>query len=252
MTVRVGRFVLAIAVLLAQLSLLACVLFPGVASAQQRSDNALPPRSEVVVLIHGMGRTARSMEPMRAALDSAGFDVINIGYSSYCCGIAELGAAVRRELDARRLPTHTRVDFVGHSLGSILIRWMLTQPDPPAGVGRVVMLAPPNQGSHEADRYSGMIGWLLEPIGELRTDSTATVRRLPPVRDVPIGIIAGRHDGKLRVDETRLPEAKEHVVVDGNHTFLMRRPEVLRLTIAFLRDGTFGAATTAAAVDSAR
>jgi triacylglycerol esterase/lipase EstA (alpha/beta hydrolase family) len=120
--------------------------------AQASEPGARAPRGELVVLVHGMGRTARSMEPMRAALDSAGFDVINIGYSSYCCGIAELGVAVRRELEARRLPAHTRVHFVGHSLGNIIVRWILTQPDPPAGVGRIVMLAPPNQGSHEADR----------------------------------------------------------------------------------------------------
>jgi hypothetical protein len=200
----------------------------------------LPPRSELVVLVHGMGRTARSMEPLRAALDSAGFDVINVGYSSLCCSIPELGEALRNEVATRRLPAHTRVHFVGHSLGNILVRWVLTQPDPPPGVGRVVMLAPPNQGSHSADRYSGVIGWLLEPIAELRTDSAATVRGIPPVRGVPIGIIAARHDGKLTVDETRLPEAQEHVVVDGTHTFIMRREAVHRLTIAFLRDGSFG------------
>jgi len=198
------------------------------------------PRSELVVLVHGLGRTARSMEPMRQSLDSAGFDVINIGYSSLCCSIPELGAAMRRELDAQRLPAHTRVHFVGHSLGNILVRWVLTQPNPPPGVGRVVMLAPPNQGSYKADRYTLVIGWLLEPIGELRTDSAAFVRTLPPVRGVPIGIIAGRHDGKLTVDQTRLAEAQEHVVVDGTHTFIMRRHEVQRLTIAFLREGRFG------------
>lgn len=201
---------------------------------------ARPPRSELVVLVHGMGRTTYSMNPLRAALDSAGFDVINIGYSSICCSIPELGAAVRRELDARRGPTHTRVHFVGHSLGNILVRWMLTQPDPPAGVGRVVMLAPPNQGSRSADRYTGVIGWILEPMSELRTDSATTVRTLAPVRGVEIGIIAARHDGKLTLDQTRLPEAKEHVVVDGTHTFIMRRTDVHRLTIAFLRDGSFG------------
>lgn len=201
---------------------------------------ARPPRSELVVLVHGMGRTTYSMSPLRAALDSAGFDVINVGYSSICCSIPELGAAVRRELDARRGPTHTRVHFVGHSLGNILVRWMLTQPDPPAGVGRVVMLAPPNQGSRSADRYTGVIGWILEPMSELRTDSATTVRTLAPVRGVEIGIIAARHDGKLTLDQTRLPEAKEHVVVDGTHTFIMRRTDVHRLTIAFLRDGSFG------------
>ncbi|MNC99958.1 hypothetical protein D3C83_184210 [compost metagenome] len=60
------------------------------------------------------------------------------------------------------------------------------------------------------------------------------------MRGVPIGIIAGRHDGKLTVDETRLAEAQEHVVVDGTHTFIMRRDDVQRMTIAFLREGRFG------------
>jgi triacylglycerol lipase len=215
----------------------AVVAAPSAARAQDTPADTT--RHELVVLVHGMGRTARSMAPMRRALDSAGYDVLNIGYSSYCCSIPELGAAVRRELDARRMPHHTTVHFVGHSLGNILIRWVLTQSDRPSGIGRVVMLAPPNQGSRSADRYSGMVGWLLEPIDELRTDSTATVRTLERVEGVDIGIIAGRHDGKLTVEETRLPEATEHIVLDGTHAFLMRRADVQAQALAFLRDGRF-------------
>jgi triacylglycerol lipase len=196
-------------------------------------------RHELVVLVHGMGRTARSMTPLRRALDSAGYAVLNVGYSSYCCSIPELGAALRRELDARRLPHHTTVHFVGHSLGNILVRYVLTQPDRPAGVGRVVMLAPPNQGSRDANRFSGIAGWLLEPMAELRTDSTSTVRTLGRVEGVEIGVIAGRHDGKVTIEETQLPEAKAHIVLDGTHAFLMRKPEVHAQAMAFLRTGAF-------------
>lgn len=194
---------------------------------------------ELVVVLHGMGRTSFSMAPMQEALEAAGYDVLNIGYSSYCCGIAELGAAVRHELDEKRRPEHSIVHFVGHSLGGIIARWILAQEDRPAGVGRLVMLAPPNQGSHSADRYTPLVGWLLEPIDELRTDSSATVRKLPPPANVEVGIIAARHDGKLSEPQTHLTGESGHVLVDGTHTFLMRKPEVHRLAVAFLRDGRF-------------
>lgn len=200
---------------------------------------------ELVVVVHGMGRTARSMRPLAEALEAEGFAVLNFGYSSTCCGIAELGTRLRAAVDSAAGPDVRAVHFVGHSLGGILIRWVLTRDEPPARVGRVVLLAPPNQGSRAADRFAPVIEWLLEPIDELRTDSTSTVRRLPAVRGVPIGVIAGGRDGKVRVADTHLPEEADHVVVDGAHTFLMRRDDVHRLTMTFLRQGSFGEATRA-------
>lgn len=194
---------------------------------------------ELVVVLHGMGRTARSMRPVEEALEAAGFDVLNIGYSSYCCTIPELGEAVRHELDAKRKPEHTRIHFVGHSLGNIIARWIVTQPSPPVGVTRLVMLAPPNQGSKMADRLTPMVGWLLEPIDELRTDSSATVQQLAPLTDVQIGIIAGRDDRTVQLKETHVAGETAHVVVKANHTFIMREAEVHRLTVEFLRTGRF-------------
>lgn len=206
-------------------------------AAAQRTASSGP--RELVVVLHGMGRTSFSMAPMQEALEAAGYDVLNIGYSSYCCGIAELGASVRRELDEKRRPEHATVHFVGHSLGSIIARWILAQEDRPAGLGRLVMLAPPNQGSRAADQYTPLVGWLLEPIDELRTDTSSTVRKLPAPVDVDVGIIAASNDGKLSEPQTHLSGEDGHVVVDSYHTFLMRKPEVHRLTVAFLRDGRF-------------
>lgn len=226
--------------------LLWTALLPASRPVEAQSAS-LPEARELVVVLHGMGRTSFSMAPMQEALEKAGYDVLNIGYSSYCCGIAELGAAVRRELDEKRGPGHRTVHFVGHSLGGIIARWILAQDDRPAGVGRLVMLAPPNQGSHSADRFTPLVGWLLEPIDELRTDSSATVRKLPPPGNVQVGIIAGRHDGKLSESQTHLAGEAGHVLVDGSHTFLMRKSAVHRLTVAFLRDGRFPPSATAAA-----
>jgi triacylglycerol lipase len=173
-------------------------------------------------------------------LRGAGFRVMSWGYSSYCCTIAELGNRLRRDVEAGRGDAE-RVHFVGHSLGNILIRWVLTRDDPPRGVGRVVMLAPPNQGSHSADRYARWIGRVLKPLPELRTDSASTVRQLPVPANVAIGIIAAERDGKVTVAETRLPGMAQHVSVPGGHTFIMFRRDVRDLVHAFLRDGQFPA-----------
>lgn len=193
---------------------------------------------ELVVLLHGMGRTSASMAPMQAALEAAGFDVLNLGYSSTCCSIAELGETIRAQIATRR-GTHARVHLVGHSLGGIIARWILAQPTPPSGIGRLVMLAPPNQGAQSADFYAPVAEWLLKPIDELRTDANSTVRRLPEIAGVEVGVIAARDDGKVQVAETHVAGEHAHTVVDGNHTFIMRRDDVHRLTIQFLRDGRF-------------
>ena len=225
--------------------LLACL--PTTGRAQGSAVPEKPAGRELVVVLHGMGRTARSMRPVELALREAGFDVLNIGYSSYCCSIPELGVTIQKEIEAKRLPAHTRIHFVGHSLGNIIARWVIAQDDAPPGVGRLVMLAPPNQGAMMANRFAPIAGWLLEPIDELRNDSTATVRQIATPPGVEIGVIAGRDDSTVRLEETHVAGERAHIVVKGNHTFIMREPEVHRLTVEFLRSGRFTPAAAAAA-----
>lgn len=193
------------------------------------------------MVLHGLGRSPISMRPITRALQAEGYDVMPFGYSSYCCTIAEIVADLRAALHSRMAPEHARVHFVGHSLGNILVRYLLSSDSVPPRVGRVVMLAPPNQGALRANRMTPVVGWLLKPTPELRVDSTATVREIPPVQGVEIGVIAGRDDDTVKLPETHLAEEKEHIVVEGGHTFIMNRRDVRALTITFLRTGTFRA-----------
>ncbi len=194
---------------------------------------------ELVVVIHGLIRTPRSMRPVVRALEREGFEVLTFGYSSTCCEIPEIAADLRTMLSREVRPEHERVHFVGHSMGNILVRYLLAGDSVPPRVGRVVMLAPPNQGAEFANTMSPLVGWLLKPTAELRADSGATVRHIPPVRGVEIGVIAARDDDTVKLPETHLPEEKEHIVVDGGHSFIMNRRDVHQLTVAFLRHGTF-------------
>lgn len=230
-----NRTVRAVAVLLALVTTGALgleLLHPDATDAPASGDIR-----ELVVLVHGMGRSPLSMLALEHDLEGAGYRVMNWGYSSTCCSIAELGTRLQSDLERGRGDA-PRVHFVGHSLGNLVIRWALTRQTPPKSVGRVVMLAPPNQGSHTADRYSRWFGNVLAPLPELTTDPASTARTLPVPAGVAIGVIAGAADGKVTVAETQLDGARQ-ITVPGTHTFLMLQPAVLGLVRSFLKDGTF-------------
>jgi hypothetical protein len=72
---------------------------------------------------------------------------------------------------------------------------------------------------------------------------------------VELGVIAGNvpfglgrlvtrlpkpNDGVVRVEETRVPGAKDVIVLRINHTGLLVSPAVARAACAFLRNGSFG------------
>ena len=196
-----------------------------------------PPR-DLVVLVHGMGRTPLSMWPLARVLEREGYDVLNWGYSSYGPTVEELGRQLVAAVSERSRPAGTRVHFVTHSLGGIIVRAALAG-DPPADVGRIVMLGPPNAGSHAADRALPWLGWLWKPMAELTTAETSTARSLPLPQDIEIGIVAGSRDARVSVEESHLSCETDHVVVPAGHSFLMLRADVQELVFAFLRDGRF-------------
>jgi hypothetical protein len=198
---------------------------------------AAPDTRELVVLVHGMGRSPLSMWLLEQRLEHDGYRVLRFGYRSTRGSVAQLGDALGRRA-AQRTGDAPRVHFVGHSLGTVVIRSMLVSARPER-LGRVVMLAPPNQGSAAADRWAPWVAWAVPHIRELRTAPHSTARRLALPPGVEVGIIAGSRDSKVRVAETRLAGAADHRVVDAFHSWLMNRGDVHRLVVQFLRGGRF-------------
>ena len=210
------------------------LLFEEAPEEEVAAENA----DKLVVLLHGMGRSPAAMFLVEQSLQRQGYQVLNWGYSSTCCSVEELGTELAEDLDSLEAPRPTKIHFVGHSLGNIIIRWALENA-PPDEPGRVVMLAPPNQGSASADRYAEWAGWLLEPIDELVTDDDSTARSLSTIEDREVGIIAGEYDGKIDVERTKLGTEEEHETVPAAHTFIMNRSDVREKIISFLADGSF-------------
>lgn len=195
---------------------------------------------EVVVLLHGLGRSRHSMRPLARVLRPAGYTTVSIGYASWAARLPVLGARVADKIDAalRALPEPPdRVHLVGHSLGSIIARWLAVH-RPPARLGRIVQLAPPNQGSHAADWVLPVLGWLVPSLRDLTVES-GVAGAIPTPDGIEIGVIVGARDLTVRASQTALPGAKATVTVDSMHSFIMYNRAAQRQTLAFLQRGAF-------------
>ena len=208
---------------------------------------------EVVVLLHGLYRSPRSMQPLEEPVRHAGFRVVNLDYDSRSQTPETFVAALDPQL-AECCADTPKLHFVTHSLGGIVTRAYVAA-HRPANLGRVVMLAPPNHGSPLADvvAHSSALRFLLgSTASRLGTDPTSLPNALPPAdfelgviagtaRSNPLGIllIAGDNDGTVPVASTRLEGMTDFISVEEAHTWIMRSDEVAAQTVLFLKSGHF-------------
>jgi len=195
------------------------------------------------------------MQPMAEALRNDGFMTANVDYPSQAGSVEVLAPmAVNAGLEECRRAGAQRIHFVTHSIGGILVRYVHKQ-TPIHDLGRVVMLAPPNQGSEvvditrnwpTTDVFAGEAGM------QLGTDENSIPAQLGPV-DFELGVIAGTatinpfmsvmlpdaDDGKVTVARTRVDGMDDFLVVGQSHRFIVRSSAVKRNTAAFLRNGSF-------------
>jgi pimeloyl-ACP methyl ester carboxylesterase len=207
-----------------------------------------------VVLLHGAGRSWRSMKRMAKALDREGYRVHNLGYPSRQAPIEVLQELVERQINELGLDPKANLHFVTHSLGGIVLRYLLRHQQP-SNLGRVVMIAPPNQGANLADIFENLplYNWILGPIGRQIGTKPDSIPNILGPADFEVGIIAGNRsanpflsimipgtdDGRIAVDNTRLTGMADFLVLPCIHPLIMNDKHVIRQSIHFLANGCF-------------
>ncbi len=219
-------------------------------------------KGEVVILLHGLMRSRRSLNKLAKYLQvEGGFKVIPFEYASSRADIASHAKALHSVLEGLG-PDVTKIHFVGHSLGNIVVRHLLgdikNDDDGSklnARFGRMVMMGPPNQGSRMArvlknsltfTALSGVSGVQLSTTWGLVEPQLATP-------EFDFGIIAGGQensrwsnfvlkgpdDYSVSLDETKLVGARDLMVKPLVHSTMMNQPEVIEATLKFLKTGYF-------------
>jgi len=119
----------------------------------------------------------------------------------------------------------------------------------------VVMLSPPNQGSEVTELLFDLPLYRLfsGPVGlQLRTTPDSLPNQLAPISG-DIGVIAGvrssdpwfslfideRSDGKVTINNAKLSEMSDFLVVKHGHTYIMNSLNVIEQIRHFLVNGKF-------------
>ncbi|GJQ09023.1 hypothetical protein GpartN1_g5341.t1 [Galdieria partita] len=230
---------------------------------RQFTDSSSHLQADRVVLLHGFLGFRYQLLPLATILKRKGFSVSNFGYPSredfilnHACNLVD----VLNSLSLRRT---SKFHFVTHSLGAIILRIALAQPNCPeaAKSGRLVLLVPPLKGSKFA-RYlqSRELGgklpkwmevtskWIIGDCTgrQLMTMSAQEFEDMPcfPPSSLVLVIAAemgrlnplleGRNDGVVEVEETMLNQPHYRLLVRGTHNSLLFQPKVIECIVNFL------------------
>ncbi|MFH1921912.1 MAG: hypothetical protein ABIP48_18760 [Planctomycetota bacterium] len=227
-----------------------------------RKERSLPPmQGKAVLVLHGLGRTRNSMLILSKYLErTGGYTVFNVAYPSTRQGIGNHAASLANIID--NLEGIEEINFVGHSLGNIVIRRYLAQrTEEPIGrrldprIKRFVMLGPPNHGSVAATSladnrvFSTVLGqsaqelgrewvWLESELATPRCEFGIIAGGLGNERGFN-PMLPGDDDGVVTLESARLAGAGDFLVVPVLHTLLPSDPRVLKGTLSFLAHGYF-------------
>jgi triacylglycerol lipase len=209
-----------------------------------------PHEGPLVVLLHGLWRGWRAMQPLARALENEGFSTLSIPYRSGTMPVEKLAAHVRKQVE--KVADDQPVHFITHSLGGILARTLLAE-NVPWKTGRIVMLAPPNQGSEIVDwsKNHPLLRRILGPAGRT-LGSDGIPRRIPALRpQIEAAVIMGdrctiplfrkllesANDGIVSANKGRLKGLRGFSIIHADHTFIQMHPETIRLSLHFLKTG---------------
>ena len=220
-----------------------------------------PCSGKIVILLHGLARSSDSMVLLANAFRSRGYQTINFRYASTRRNIHQHALALRSVID-RLGPFVTEINFVGHSMGNIVVRRYLGgvngQPvlksDP--RIASMVMLGPPNHGSIMARLLQNSLTFKLVA-GASGQQLGRKWKDLAPLLAIPnfrFGIIAGgqslgsgvdnflipgQDDFTVGVAEAQLPGATDLIVAPLLHSTMMIDRDALLWSVNFVQHGYF-------------
>jgi uncharacterized alpha/beta hydrolase family protein len=211
--------------------------------------------SHKIYLIHGFGGLGLEMEKIQESIQKEGFTTEIYVYKSLIVDIDSVSNNLILTIQKEQFDT---VSFVTHSMGALVVRSMYEKLDSLTGfpfVHRIVMIAPPNNGSPVADFFSQFkfVKYIIGPnINNLTTNKITGAAKYP-LPTCEVGLIAGSfggkrgfnmfinsdNDGVLIPENTKMGIEKDVIFVKSWHVGLLFNKKVIRYINNFIQKGKF-------------
>lgn len=203
---------------------------------------------ESAILVHGLWMHGLVLAPYQYWLEKQGFAVRRFSYPSWSHNLDQNAALLSRFVSDA---PGRRIHLVCHSLGGLVALSMLGKHRDPR-IGRLVLMGTPYADCH-CGRYMAEREGLSPLLGRSIKAWLAGPRPEVP-KSVEIGIIAGTrrwglgcvipglqlpNDGVVAVEETRLPEARDTIILPVSHSGMLISPLCAEQAASFLRTGRF-------------
>ena len=221
------------------------------------ANNPYQPRenkNETVICVHGFLGAPWNMFFLEKNLKKHGWSIINWKYSSRDKTIKQHGHDLALQVKkVHSINPNKKISFVAHSLGSLVLRAAVNDPDFPKEVKatKIVLIGPPNKGTIWARKLNFFS--LFRRFAKNHSGrELATKKSFDYLGEFPktckVLVIAGNftlnpwikkeNDGIVAVDETCLNTKHKHITIKRGHKSLLFSKKTFSLTLNFLSSDT--------------
>ena len=208
-----------------------------------------------IYLIHGYGGIGIEMKEIQKSIDKKGFNSEIFSYPSLTEDVDSVGISLFKKIQSENYDT---VSFVTHSMGALVVRSLYEHIDSLSTfpfIHRIVMIAPPNNGSPVADFFAqfSFVKHIIGPnINNLTTNPNSGAGKYP-IPTCEVGLIAGSftkergynifvkgdNDGVLIPEQTKIGIEKDVAFIKSWHVGLLYNKTVIKYVNSFLKSGKF-------------
>lgn len=193
------------------------------------------------------------MKSLQSRFVKNSYRVVNWSYQSTQKDLTSIAENLYAVYSLHSMDTNN-IHFVTHSMGGLVIRRLLRLHKLPK-LGRIVMIAPPNNGSESARRFfhHKFINFIFGPAAQELSDGEY-INSMCETPEKGVMVIAGSrsvdiknplslltqtflakpNDGTVTVEETKLGVMDKFISIDDSHTFIASNPLVINEALNFI------------------
>jgi pimeloyl-ACP methyl ester carboxylesterase len=207
--------------------------------------------SEITILVHGFNKDHSDMLFIQKNLLLNGYNTFTANLPTTFSSLYKCQTILFLQIE-KLIKTHETVHYVAHSMGGLIVRYLINSIDQ-KNIGKCVFIATPHEGSKLAVLANKIpfYSYFFKPIKSLLP--RAGYKPFPNTKNFKVGIIAGNRnkgflgrmlltensDGRVEVFSVKSSDSDEFIVLPYSHADIHHEIETFNSLLTFLKIGSF-------------